>query len=169
MNGHLVFGMTPHTLLERIQTPNADYVEAFQALARVNLAMRQHGATTERLLCKAILEMDVGNFAAGLQAAEDALVMDVTRAEAHYQAAIARILMAMVRAGALTAAPGSDLPTTSVSDYLEEARHALAETVQLAPHDEEAQDDLEALEEFLENHGDESARRDALTDQAVCC
>lgn len=154
-------------LTQLIHTGDLDYVEHFQALARVNLEIRGKGATRERLLRKAILEIDVGNFAAGLQSAQDAAAMDETSGEVHYQLAVANVLMAFVRAGALPVGPGMvELPRESALSFLRTALAEFGKAVRLNPEDDEACEDLALLTRFLEEHEGEEKVARALRDTA---
>lgn len=144
-------------------TSDLDYVERFQTLAKVNLEMRNAGPTADRLLRKAVLEIEVGNYAAGLEAARDAITMDGTSPEAHYQAAVAHVLLAYVRIGALPLAPGAhQLPGEAAQEHLRKALDGFREAVRLNPVDDEARDDVHALERILERHGDEQGLSEAL-------
>ncbi|HLF15848.1 MAG TPA: hypothetical protein VI796_00210, partial [Candidatus Thermoplasmatota archaeon] len=106
--------MKTELLTQLLHAPrDLDYVERFQGLAAVNLEIRRSGPTAERLLRKAALEMDVGNPTAGLAAAQDAAALSPDSAEAHFLIGKARILLALVKAHALTAGPGG---TTDVED-----------------------------------------------------
>jgi len=161
--------MSARLLTELIRTTNdLDYVERFQTLAKVNLEMRNKGPTSERLLRKAILEMDVGNYAAGLEAASDAIGLDEESPEAYYQSAVAHVLLAFVRAGALPLAPGmQELPKDAADVLLARAIGGFREAVRLNPGDEEAAEDLAALDRFVAEHTDVEALMAALRDHVL--
>jgi len=161
--------MAPKQLLELVHhQTDLDYLTHFQALASVNLDIRNHGPTAERLLRKSILELDLGNPTAALQAAHDAVVAAPHNPESHYQVGIAHVVLAFVRAGALPTAQGGDSPSASATDLLAGAARSFGEAVRLNTEDEEAVDDLAVVTLFLAEHGDEDVLRGALRDVAPC-
>jgi len=144
------------TLLELVTAPaEDDYVKHFQALATCNLEIRQRGATPERLLRKSILELDIGNFQAGLDAARDAADLKPDLAEARYQEGMALVMLAFTKVGVLAGAPGMPTPLARPRVLLEQAAEAFARSLKHRPDDEEAAADLAALSAFLTTVGDD--------------
>ncbi|HEX2065386.1 MAG TPA: hypothetical protein VHI93_01100, partial [Candidatus Thermoplasmatota archaeon] len=92
--------MRPRLIAQLVHAADLDYVEHFQMLSAVNLEIRRSGPTAERLLRKAILEMDVGNFLASLAAAEDALALDPKSPEVRHQLGRINLRLALAKAGA---------------------------------------------------------------------
>jgi hypothetical protein len=151
-----------------LATEEPDYVEHFQRLAHVNLEIGQGGPTCERLLRKSILERDVGNYHASVEAATQASLREPQNAEAHYQAAMAAVHLAFVRAGALPPGPGQgEVPRQTIFRLVQSAAERLGEAIRLRPEDLEAVEDLEALNRFLAGHDGEPAMRQALCEQAL--
>lgn len=145
--------MKQRTLQEVITVPaETDYLEHFQALATVNLEIHHHGPSAHRLLRKSILEADIGNYTAALEAARDAIDVAPTLTEAHYQEGMCLMLLAFSRAGVLAGAPGLESPIARPRRLLEQARDAFAATVAGNPADDEAAMDLYAIEGFLRRH-----------------
>ncbi len=145
--------MKQKTLLQLVPPPNErDYLEHFQSLASVNLEIRQRGPTAERLLRKSILEMDLGNFSASLDAARDAAELHHKDPEARYQEAMALVMLAFTKAGVLAGAAGMESPLASTQTLMKQATQAFAEVVKYNPEDEEAAEDLAALSRFLMEH-----------------
>jgi tetratricopeptide (TPR) repeat protein len=143
--------MKTRTLTQLVQVPaDLDYVEHFQVLSGVNLEIRRHGPSAERLLRKAILEMDIGNYAASLAAAQDACALDPVSAETHHQVGLAYLLLAMAKAGAVPTGPGvRETPSESCMELLDKAIGALRDVVRLNPQDQETREDLGLLESWL--------------------
>lgn len=161
--------MAPRQILELVHHPtDVDYLTHFQALAAVNLEIRNHGPTAERLLRKAILELDLGNPTASLQAAKDAVVAQPLLAEAHYHAGLTHVVLAFVRAGALPMAQGGEPPSASATELLGAAVEDFGHALGLNRADEEAAEDLELVMRFLAENEDEEAARKALRDLAPC-
>ncbi len=144
--------MKQRTLLELVQPAEPDYVEHFRLLAVLNVEIRRNGPTWERLLRKSILEMDVGNFSAGLDAARDAIDLRPGAAEAYFQEGMALLLLAFQKAGALAASAGSEAPVGSTRTLLEQAVDAFDEASRINPGDQECQEDVATLSAFLEEH-----------------
>lgn len=142
--------MKPRLLAQLVQVPaDLDYVEHFQVLSGVNLEIRRHGPSADRLLRKAILEMDVGNYAASLAAAQDACALDPVSAETHHQVGLAYLLLAMAKAGAVPTGPGvRETPSESCMALLQKAVKSFGEVLRLNPNDLETQDDLAMLEHW---------------------
>lgn len=155
--------MKQKTLLQLVPPQQeSDYLEHFQALSAVNLEIRQQGATPERLLRKSILEVDIGNFSAGLDAARDAAEMRPEWGEAHYQEAMTLLLLAFTKAGVLAGAPGMEPPLGSIRTLMDHATRGFSRALQFNHGDEEVKEDLAVLARFLARHEDESSLRDAL-------
>lgn len=149
--------MRQRLLTQLIHAPaDLDYVERFQQLSAVNLEMRRHGPSGERLLRKAILEMDVGNFSASLTAAQDAAVIDPRNAEAHFQVARAFILLGLVRAGALPVGPGQRAPEESTTALVTKAMETFRTVLRLNTEDGEAAEDLAFLHTLVAAHPTET-------------
>ncbi len=144
-----------------------DYLDHFRCLAAVNVEIQQNGASAERLLRKAILEMEVGNFAAGLEAARDATDVRPEWAEAHYQQGMALLHLAFVRAGILAGSAGMERPVGSCKTLLEHAGRAFGEALRLHPEDEEVQDDLKTLSLFLASNEDVDSVRAAMQELRI--
>lgn len=147
--------MRQKTLLQLVPPQESDYLEHFASLATVNVEIREKGATAERLLRKSILEMDIGNYAAGLEAARDAADVRPEWSEAHYQEGLGLLLLAFTKAGVLAGSPGMERPIGSVKTLLEHAKRALGEAMRLNPRDEEVSEDHAALTLFMEEHEDD--------------
>ncbi len=151
------------TLLELVTAPQeADYLQHFQALSTVNLEIRQRGASPERLLQKSILEADIGNFQAALDAARDASDLRPDMAEARYQEGMSLILLAFTKVGVLAGAPNMPTPIARPRVLLEQAAEAFSQSVQANPDDEEAAEDLAALSGFLATTDDDGILESAL-------
>ncbi len=156
--------MRTRLLTQLIQAPNLDYVENFQILSALNLEIRRHGPSAERMLRKAIMEMGVGNYAACLSAALDAQAMDTQSPEAHHQVGSAYFLMALARSGAVPGGPGMGLaadndPATVLLSKSVEAFHAV---LKLNAGDEETRQDLAILEQLAKDCDTESKLLSAL-------
>jgi len=139
--------MKARLLNQLVQVPaDLDYVEHFQVLSGVNLEIRRHGPSADRLLRKAILEMDIGNYAASLAAAQDACALDPVSAETHHQVGLAYLFLALAKAGAVPTGPGvRETPAESSLGLLQRAVGAFEDVLRLNPHDQETADDLEML------------------------
>jgi len=88
--------------------PDADTVAVFQALATLNLQIRNEGESVPTLLRKAALEHGLGDYAAERSSTEHALALQPGHREALYRRALACIGLALVRSGH---AEGHNLPT----------------------------------------------------------
>ncbi|MGB1586266.1 MAG: hypothetical protein ACPHID_04390 [Thermoplasmatota archaeon] len=139
-----------------------DYVQHFQALARVNLEIREYGPTATRLLCKSILESDIGNYSAALDDARDALDLKPELSEAHYQEAMALMLLAFTRVGVLAGSPGMAMPLARARRLLEQAATSFGAAAELNDEDEEAQADADAILGFLAQNEDDDDLEAAL-------
>lgn len=160
--------MQQKTLLQLVPPQQeSDYLEHFQALAAVNLEIRQRGATPERLLRKSILEMDIGNFSAGLDAARDATDLRPDWGEAHYHEGMALLFLAFTKAGVLAGAPGMEQPIGSVQTLMAHAARALGQAYKVNDDDEEVREDLAVLARFMAKHDGEEALVDGLRGLAV--
>jgi len=151
-------------LSQLFQVPqDLDYVESFQALSKANLEIRRYGPTAERLVRKAHLERDVGNHSSSLVAAQDALVLDPRNPEMHYQVGLAFLYLALAKAGALPVGPSpSELPEETTRDLLEKAIAAFGIALELNPKDEDARQDVQALQATLDTHPGDPALSEAL-------
>jgi len=144
-------------------TDNLDYVKHFQTLAQVHLAMRRQGPTAARLLQRAYLEVEMGNFDAGLQSARDAVALDSSCGEAHFQIARTYVFMALAKAGAMPLGPALQTSVRGpTATLLEEAVIAFRAAVAINPEDAEAQRDLEAVQGILDCCNDERTLLQAL-------
>ncbi len=160
--------MKPKTLLQLLPPRSeTDYLDHFQALAAVNVEIQKRGATPERLLQKAMLEMQIGNFSAGLEAARDATDLRPTWAEAHYQQGMALLHLAFVRVGILAGSAGMERPVGSPKTLLEHAGRAFGEALRLHPEDVEAKEDLSTLSLFMAQHNSADSVRMALLELKV--
>jgi tetratricopeptide (TPR) repeat protein len=138
--------MRPRLLAQLVHTPDLDYVEHFQMLAAVNLEIRRSGPTAERLLRKAILEMDVGNFLASLSAAEDALALDPKSPEIRHQLGRINLRLALAKAGIIPLGPGAEKGILqSPTELLQAAIRAFEAAVRLNPQDDESRADAGIL------------------------
>ncbi len=146
--------MRQKLLAQLVSAPrDLDYVERFQALAAVNLEIRRLGPAGDRLLRKALLEMDVGNFAAGLTAAQDAAAIRPDDPEVYFVMGKALVLLAMVKAEALPGGPGpGSAVEESATGLLLAAADAFRRASQLNRQDEEVQWDLATVEALLKKH-----------------
>ncbi len=160
--------MKQKTLLQLVPPHQEnDYLEHFASLAMVNVEIREKGATAERLLRKSILEMDIGNYSAALDAARDASDVRADWAEAHYQEGMSLLLLAFTKAGILAGAAAMERPVGSVRTLLIHARDALEQAMHLNPLDEEVIEDYEALVDFTRDHGEEDDLVAALQELSV--
>ena len=156
-------------LLQIFQVPtDLDYVASFQALAKVNLEMRRLGPSVERLLRKAQLERAAGNPAAALLSAQDALVLDPSHGETHYQLGITFLHLALAKSDALPTGPvPPDLPRESPRELLEKAVAAFRAVVSLNARDDDARQDGEVLQALLDRHLTDSGLSEALRSRTV--
>lgn len=155
--------MHSKTLQEVMTAPaEEDYVQHFQALARVNLEIREYGPTATRLLRKSILESDIGNYSAALDDARDALDLKSELPEAHYQEGMALMLLAFTRVGVLAGSPGMAVPLARPRRLLQQAAGSFQVVADLNDEDEEAHADAQAIEGFLEQNEDDDDLEDAL-------
>jgi tetratricopeptide (TPR) repeat protein len=138
-------------LSQLFQVPSdLDYVGAFQALSLMNLEIRRDGPSPERLLRKSLLERDVGNHEASLNAAQRAQELDPQNPEVYYELGLAFFFLALAKAGALPVGPkASDLPAEGIGELLGLAVEAFSRVIELNPQDEDAALDLSALAEVL--------------------
>ncbi|MGB0652744.1 MAG: hypothetical protein ACPGQL_06040 [Thermoplasmatota archaeon] len=143
-----------------------DYVESFQTLASVNLELEKLGNSPERLLRKAVLELAVGNFQAGLRAAQQAIVGRHDNSEAHYQLGLAQLLLAFVEAEAIPAGPSwKERPSRiGVRSRLQAAADAFADAVRLNADDGDAVAGLEHMGRLLLRDEGEAALAERLRD-----
>jgi tetratricopeptide (TPR) repeat protein len=143
--------MKTRLLTQLVQVPaDLDYVEHFQVLSGVNLEIRRHGPSADRLLRKAILEMDIGNYAASLAAAQDACALDPVSAETHHQVGLAYLLLAMAKAGVVPTGPGvRETPSESCMGLLQKAVSSLGEVLRLNPDDQETREGVSVLKDWL--------------------
>ena len=155
--------MRQRLLTQLVQAPqDLDYVESFQALSRINLELRRHGPSADRLLRRAVLERAVGNHAASLAATQDALVLEPQTPEMHYQVGVAHLFLALAKAEALPVGPRpTELPDESLSVLLGRARDAFAKAAEMNPADEDAREDVAVLTKVLDGAGSESALAEA--------
>lgn len=156
--------MRQRLLTQIIQLPwDVDYVESFQALSKINLELRRLGPSAQRLLRRAQLERAVGNHAASLTACEDALVLEPTNAEMHYQVGVANLFLALAKAEALPVGPRvPDLPDEAPSVLLRRAATCFARTLELNPNDDDAREDVAILDQVLEQCKNEETLVEAL-------
>ena len=143
-------------LVAQLVGADADYVTHFGELQVLNLEIRSQGPTTERLLRKAILELDVGNFLASVDAAQDAVNMAPFNPDTHHLLGLAYIHLALSKADILPHGPGShEGAPESVTGMLWRAVEQFREAIEHAPNDEETQMDIQTLEKLLRAHPDE--------------
>lgn len=145
--------MRQHVLAQLLHAPrDVDYVESFQALQTVNLEMRRSGPTAQRLLRKGLLEMEVGNYSAGLSAARDAAVLEPDNDEAHYMVGRAYVFLALAKADGIALGPSLRLtPGETTTSLVANAADAFRRVASLNPDDQEALRDVEVLEELMTN------------------
>lgn len=154
--------MRQRRLTQLVEVPrDLDYVESFQALSKVNLELRRLGPSADRLLRRAQLERAVGNHAASLVACQDALVLDPANGEMHYQVGLAQLFLALSKADMLPVGPRApDLPDDSVGVLLRRAADCFAKALEHNPNDEDAREDLRAIEGILaDNESDRDVER----------
>lgn len=89
---------------------DVDYVACFDALARVQVAIRRRGPSGHLLLRRSMLESAIGNYASALAAARDAVSAVPRDPEAHFQEGLAWLSLARVQVGGAPLAPGTDPP-----------------------------------------------------------
>lgn len=159
---------TPRLLTQLVQASDLDYVEQFQALALANLELRRLGPSPERLVRKAALELDVGNFGASSLAAQDAVALAPGSSETHHQLGLSFLYLGLAKAGAVSVGPGvAERVPESVIGLLWRSLEAWKEALRLAPDDEETRHDLSVLEALLSSNRSEAelvaALRDAMT------
>ncbi|MEK6976028.1 MAG: hypothetical protein AABY18_06770 [Candidatus Thermoplasmatota archaeon] len=161
--------MRQRLLTQLVQAPSdLDYVESFQALSRINLELRRHGPSADRLLRRANLERAVGNHAASLAAAQDALVLEPQNAEMHYQVGVANLFLALAKAEALPVGPRrTELPDESLSELLRRACDAFAKAAEMNPEDEDAREDVAVLTKVLDEARTESNLAEAMRIKTV--
>ncbi len=160
--------MKQKTLLQLVPPhQESDYLEHFASLATVNIEIREKGATAERLLRKSILEMDIGNYTAALEAARDAADVRKDWAEAYYQEGMSLLLLAFAKAGIMAGSAAMERPLGSVKTLLGHARNALQQAMHLNPLDEEVEEDFEALVAFTAEHEGDDDLVAALQDLSV--
>jgi tetratricopeptide (TPR) repeat protein len=150
--------MRQRLLLQLMQAPrDLDYVGHFQELSRLNLEMRRFGPSAQRLLRKTMLEREVGNYGASLGAAQDALLLDPNNPEMHYHLGIAFVYVALARADALPiGAVPQALPHETATTLLQKGAEAFRTVLNFNPRDEDAQEDLAAVERILEDSANEA-------------
>ena len=158
--------MRPKQIAQLVPKPNdLDYVEHFQTLSTVNLEIRRHGPSADRLVRKAILELDVGNFSASLTAAQDAAVLEPSNPETHHLVGMAYLMLALVKSGALPSGPGLHAsPSESVTALVLHGSDSFREASRLNPGDEESQADFEALKSLLRRMPSDEELSTALRD-----
>ena len=140
-----------------------DYVQAFQNLAFLVLEIRKSGPDAARLLRKSLLEREVGNHQASLEAVNQALELDPLNPEAHYELGLAYLYLALAKAEALPVGPTAPaLPYESITDLLSLAVESFSKVVELNPADEDAAQDLAAIAEVLAIGADDLAVAQAL-------
>lgn len=146
--------MKAELLARLVSAPSdSDYVENFQALADVNVALHDKGPTARLLLRKALFELDLGNFTAARRSAQDALDLDPDMAEAHYQEGLSSLLLAFARAGVVPGGPGhAATPMESIESLLQAAARSFGHAIRLNPDDPEVQEDLAALSRLMARH-----------------
>lgn len=143
--------MAQRLLSHLVQAPrDLDYVGSFQALSRIHLELRKLGPSPPRLLHRAQLERAVGNHAASLAAAQDALLLQPQDGEMHYQVGVAQLFLALAKAGMLPVGPSAfDLPLEGVGVWLQRACDSFDKARTLNPADEDAAQDHAALAQLL--------------------
>lgn len=151
-------------LSQLFQVPDdLDYVDGFQALARVMLEIRRDGPTVERLLRRSQLERGVGNHMASLACAREALLLDDGNAETHYDLGMAYLFLALAKADALPVGPKvTELPVEGIGELLGAAVEEFSRTLELNPEDEDARQDVAAIAELLALGVDNDALATAL-------
>lgn len=95
--------------LEVRRVEDSDYVAAVGRLTQLCLEINRSGATAERLLRKAYLEIDVGSYQGAAKTAQEALAKDANLQEAELVMARAQFYLALVRAGVMEGAFGTEL------------------------------------------------------------
>ncbi|MFO1534385.1 MAG: hypothetical protein ABR586_01835 [Thermoplasmatota archaeon] len=141
--------MRPRLLAQLVHAADLDYVEHFQMLAAVNLEIRRSGPTAERLLRKAILEMDVGNFLASLSAAEDALALEPKSPEIRHQLGRINLRLALAKAGAIPLGPGAEKGILQTpTELLQAAIDSFQAALRLNPQDDESRADVGILQQL---------------------
>ncbi|MGB1696929.1 MAG: hypothetical protein ACPHK8_00855 [Thermoplasmatota archaeon] len=143
------------TIQELVHAPQTDYVEAFQAISHVNMEIQKMGPTPERLLRRAVLEIDMGSYVDARESIQDSLLAGHQAPEAMYYLGIVNVFLAMQKAGAIAAAAGQFAPEPA-RVHMEQACAAFRSALALN-EDEDLQAQLEACEDLLEEAPDEDA------------
>lgn len=150
-------------LVTHLVGADTDYVTHFGELQVLNLEIRSQGPSPERLLRKAILELDVGNFLASVEAATDAVAMSPFSADTHHLLGLAYIHLALSKAGVLPQGPGqTERIPESITGLLWHAVEQFREALAQAPDDEESTHDVAMLEKILRAHPDDKGLAAAL-------
>ncbi len=154
--------------MQLVQAPrDLDYVENFQGLSKVNLEIRRHGPSAERLMEKCRRERDVGNHVAALAAAQDALGFDDKNPEMHYEAGLGYLCVALAKAGVLPVGPGIHaLPNQPIATLLRRGEEEFRAVLLLNPRDQDARDDLHAVLTILEQNATDRQLLQALRENA---
>jgi hypothetical protein len=150
-------------LVAQLVGADADYVTHFGELQVLNLEIRGQGPTPERLLKKAILELDVGNFLASVDAGRDAVAMAPFSADTHHILGLAYVHAAFAKAGMIPQGPGhgEGMPE-SVTGLLWRSLEQFRECLEQAPDDEETRHDVQVLEKLLRANPEDAALLKAL-------
>ena len=156
--------MRQRLLTQLLQVPvDLDYVESFQELSRINLDLRRQGPSAQRLLRKASLERAVGNHAASLVACQDALVLDPDNPEMHYHVGLAFMFLSLAKADALPVGPNpTEVPQESLTALLGKAVEAFRTVLRHNPRDQDAREDLHAIQRILGDHLTDESLGEAL-------
>lgn len=151
-------------LSQLFQVPaDLDYVNGFQELARINLQIRQQGASVERLLRRANLERAIGNHRASLDAVLEAQRLAPDHPEVHYELGVTYFFLAMSEAGALPVGPlHQNAESEGIRALLSKALEAFTAVIEQNPADTEAARDLGAIADLLAAQSDDLALAEAL-------
>lgn len=150
-------------LVSALVQRDSDYVAHFRDLSVLNLEIRRSGPSPERLLRKAVLELDLGNFLASLDAAQDAVALAPFSTETHHQLGMAYLHLALAKAGILSHGPGQhEGAPESVTGLLWRALEAWHVVLERAPDDEETRLDVAVLERILKDNPTDEALVQAL-------
>jgi hypothetical protein len=142
------------SIQELVHAPQADYVETFQSLAIVNMEIQKMGPTPERLLCRGLLEIDMGAYVDARESIQDALIANSGIAEGMYYLGVANVLLCLQRAGVIAGSAGQLAPEPA-RVHMEQACSAFRSALALNS-DEDLQSQLTACEDLLaEAEGEE--------------
>jgi tetratricopeptide (TPR) repeat protein len=90
-----------------VPPPDSDYGEAFHRLVEAGAALRLEGPSEERLLCRGMAHVALGNYRDALSDAEQAIRRNPFSTEGHYLKGQALLALAAIKHGVLVVGVGS--------------------------------------------------------------